>query len=478
MPYIATGRLRWIAWFSALLIVQACGETQVPGGPPPRTGGADSESAGSSGESGAGGSAGGGRAGAGGSDESLPPRGRRSEGDTDLPCEVADVFQTSCQGCHARDPGLLAPMALVTRDDLVAPSISDPKRAVRELVAERIHDPERPMPPASSRKLTAEELGMLDAFLAAGAPAGDVACEKEPPDAGPPDPPDDIGECYRFTAHDLAVADDTTPFRVDPGEHYACFYFGVPWPADSQALSMRSLDSNLTHHWQLYHTVEPHQAGQILRGQSSCGFDLREVLGVYSHGEERETRMPDGVGLELPPPTDNHGILLEIHYYNPGEVVGDTTGVEVCTAKTPRPNVASFTVIGAPLFNLPAGQRTTVHGTCTPAYDGEIHVFRSFPHMHARGISMDTTIVRADGARELLLDEAFDFNNQRMYETPAILRTGDRLETRCHYMNDTDRPITAGFSADEEMCNHFLYAWPAGAISNGAVGGTDGLCLF
>ena len=55
---------------------------------------------------------------------------------------------------------------------------------------------------------------------------------------------------------------------------------------------------------------------------------------------------------------------------------------------------------------------------------------------------------------------------------------GDQLITRCHYRNDTDRTIRAGFAADEEMCNHFVYHWPAGVISNGDLGGVAGLCLY
>ena len=71
----------------------------------------------------------------------------------------------------------------------------------------------------------------------------------------------------------------------------------------------------------------------------------------------------------------------------------------------------------------------------------------------------------------------FDFNNQRMVDTPAVLRAGNQLITRCHYRNDTDEAIAAGFAADEEMCNHFVYAWPAGVISNGDLGGVSGLLL-
>ena len=406
--------------------------------------------------------------------------GRASTGDTALPCGVAEIVETSCQGCHAREPGLFAPMALVTAEDFDAPALGDPDRAVRALVLDRIHDPVRPMPPASSRRLTPDELAALDAF-AAGKPAAAPEGCAPPPDTRQPQiapEPDDIGECYRLQAHDKPVPRDVTPFQVESGEFYSCFYFAVPWPEDSQAVVLRSLDTPLTHHWQLYHTVESHEDGQTTRRAADCGFDLREALGVYSHSEERDQYMPAGVGLQLPPPGQGHGLLLEIHYWNPGEPIADTTGVEICTAKTPRPNSAGVAVLGPAYFTLPPGAETTASGTCTPAYRGDIHVFRSFPHMHARGIAMDTIIVRANGMRETLLDVGFDFNNQVMVDTPAVLQAGDRLITRCHFRNDTDKSIAAGFSADEEMCNHFVYHWPAGVISNGNIGNIAGLCLY
>ncbi len=408
--------------------------------------------------------------------------GRVSTGETELPCGVADIIETSCQGCHAREPGLLAPMALVTEEDFAAPAVNDSSRAVRELVIERIHDPVRPMPPPASRRLTDDEFEVIEAFAAGKPVAQPERCNAPPNDAGvkpiPPDPPDDIGECYKLQAHDKPVPGDTTPFVVENGEFYSCFYFAVPWPAGSQAVMLRSLDTPLTHHWQLYHTLESYQDGETIRRGADCGFDLREALGVYSHSEEREQYMPEGVGLELPPPGPDHGLLLEVHYWNPNEPVADTTGVEVCVAKSPRPNTAGIAVLGPAYFTLPPGEETTASATCTPSYRGDIHVFRSFPHMHARGIGMDTTIVRAGGVREPLLDVGFDFNNQVMVDTPAVLRPGDQLITRCHYRNDTDRTIAAGFAADEEMCNHFVYHWPAGVISNGDLGGVAGLCLY
>lgn len=42
--------------------------------------------------------------------------------------------------------------------------------------------------------------------------------------------------------------------------------------------------------------------------------------------------------------------------------------------------------------------------------------------------------------------------------------------TRCHYRNDTERTVAQGFTSDDEMCNHFVYAWPADALSLAGLG--------
>ena len=409
--------------------------------------------------------------------------GRKSLGTTPLPCDVNAVLTTSCQGCHAADPGLLAPMALVSYEDMIAPAISDPTRPVHALAKLRTHATDTPMPPLGSRRLTAEELATLDAFIDGGArPGTDPSCRTAGvQDAGADADvvePDDIGECYAFQAHDSATPGDKTPFQLPNGERYACFYFSVPWPENSQAVVLRSLDTPRTHHWQLYHVLESYTDGSVTRDAENCGFDLRDVLGVYSHSDEREQRMPPDVGLQLPPPTAEHGLLLEIHYYNPGETVGDNTGVEVCTAKTRRLHDATISVLGSGDFTIPPGQALDASGTCTPLTDQNINVFRSYPHMHARGVRMETWIERAAGKRDLLIDTPFDFNNQKMYDVAAQVYPGDSLTTTCHFFNDTDRSIATGFDANEEMCNQFLYYWPAGALASGVVDGVPVPCLL
>jgi hypothetical protein len=395
--------------------------------------------------------------------------GRISTGDTPLPCAVQRVLAGSCQGCHAAKPGNLAPMALVTHEDLIAPAVSDPSLRVYQLVGRRIHAKHDAMPPSSSRRLTSQEIATIDAFVADSAPAASDDCADTPTTstteahaAITPPSAHEIDRCYRLQVHDQPVAGDTTPYSVSSGEFYSCFYFDVPWPANSQALTVRSIDAPLTHHWMLYHVTEAYTPGQIIREADNCGLDVREVLGVHTAHSPDEQALPAGVGMQLPAPGPGHGLLLEVHYFNPDAPATDTSGAEVCTAKTPQPHVAAIGMLGADVFVLPPKQPTDLATECAPELDGDIHVLRSLPHMHSRGVALDTRIRRQDGSIDTLLDVPFDWNNQVMYDTPAIVHPGDSLLTTCHYVNDTDNAIFSGFGTGDEMCINFIYAWPAG----------------
>ncbi|HEX6245355.1 MAG TPA: hypothetical protein VFZ61_30745 [Polyangiales bacterium] len=96
-----------------------------------------------------------------------------------LPCAVAEVLRTRCQLCHAEPPSN-APMALVTRRDLLAPGLSDKSMRMVDLVISSIED--NFMPPSSLPRPTPEELAALRAWVAAGTP--EASCGNPLPDAG------------------------------------------------------------------------------------------------------------------------------------------------------------------------------------------------------------------------------------------------------------------------------------------------------
>lgn len=90
-----------------------------------------------------------------------------------LPCEVADLLAAQCVSCHSDPPRNAAPMAMVSYDDLAAPSLSDPSRTVAEMSVVRMHDATASMPPGG--QLSVGAIAPFEAWVADGMPRGDCA---------------------------------------------------------------------------------------------------------------------------------------------------------------------------------------------------------------------------------------------------------------------------------------------------------------
>ena len=91
-----------------------------------------------------------------------------------LPCDVAEVFERNCNGCHSTPPSYGAPMPLATWEGLQAPSAFNPNKKTYEAVAKRIHNTTRPMPP--SGVMDAADLAIIDNWIAAGTPRNNTSC--------------------------------------------------------------------------------------------------------------------------------------------------------------------------------------------------------------------------------------------------------------------------------------------------------------
>lgn len=101
-----------------------------------------------------------------------------ASGPSDLPCEVAETLAARCWTCHGSPPAGGAPMSLVSRADLTRPSHTDPASTFAERAVIRMRATTAPMPPAGPRA-TEAEIVALEAWIAAGTPAG--SCDARDP---------------------------------------------------------------------------------------------------------------------------------------------------------------------------------------------------------------------------------------------------------------------------------------------------------
>lgn len=411
--------------------------------------------------------------------------GGKSGGDG-LPCDVQAILSESCSECHGERTKFGAPFSLVTRADLLA-ELPDAEGKTRiEAVLERVQDDAKPMPPAPSPRLEPSQIATLKAWFDDGTPAAAETCAapRDGSDGGTTDgspggkgdlpKPDDCEDTYELKAHGAGGPDDKSKFKIaaepaQQGNQYQCFYFDPPYGDDAGLFWFESIIDNTEnlHHWILYATENKTREHGTTAGCNAAQTGAYFVAG-WAPGSDNGVATPD-VALDLPS-GPRAGLILEVHYYNnTGKQAEDASGIRFCTGKkSARPHLAAVHQLGTEGICVPPGQKADAVGMCNPRTDmGDIHITGVWPHMHKTARHMKVTINRADGSKEVIHDEPFDFNSQIFYPlTDVVLRAGDTVETRCTFENDGTTEVHYGERTQDEMCYAFTPAWPAGALAN------------
>lgn len=444
-----------------------------------------------------------------------PPSQSGESGSTPFPCDVGHTIATKCWGCHGNPRQYGAPMTLLDWEDVHKKTV-DGQEQIYQRMHERIHSTSNPMPPPGNGTLSADDLNTLDSWIANGAPAGTGCQATQPPpgggggttstgsggsntgsggvnyggginygtggsgnggtvgtggttylgqgvDAGvdtPYPPPDSECNYVYFNARQDSSG---TPFSVPAGEQYYCFSYHVSALNGTQAIAFYPEINNtqVIHHWLLYKMstaqtdgyettcIGSHPDGELLAGWAPGGGDWY---------------MPSTVGEDL----GTGDFILEVHYNNTtGATAQDHSGVKVCQAITPRPNLAGISWVGTEAINIPSPSTNfDVPSNCHPTNPNneDIHILTTWPHMHKLGVHMTDKIHRNDGTITTLIDTDFNFNYQRQYFTPNVLAPGEWLENHCYYTNDTGATVNFGESTSSEMCYDFVLAYPANLL--------------
>ncbi|HEU4536001.1 MAG TPA: c-type cytochrome [Polyangiaceae bacterium] len=87
-----------------------------------------------------------------------------------LPCEVAAVLTAHCVSCHSEPLAGGAPMPLLRREHLLAPTPTEAQKSAGERAVERMKSASSPMPP--SGQLSDADIATLEAWVSDGMPAG------------------------------------------------------------------------------------------------------------------------------------------------------------------------------------------------------------------------------------------------------------------------------------------------------------------
>ncbi|MDB4987899.1 MAG: hypothetical protein JWN04_3077 [Myxococcaceae bacterium] len=391
-----------------------------------------------------------------------------------LPCDVQKTIEEHCGSCHGATPLQPGMPTLVTFAGLSADSITMPGHKTSERMLARLDADQSPMPPLNVAPdgIPAADKKLIEDYLKAGPTRSMASCtaSAEPVDAGASDAgADDLSQCdylFEVLAHNGTTPDDKVGYQPPLVEdHYECFNYQVPFTETVQGIRFDPVidDTRVVHHWILYSIDDNKDAGS-----HGCGGTNRTLVKGWAPGGQPVIFPPD-IGLQMP--KKGATFQLEVHYNNPTNLtdVADRSGVRVCATKTLRKNMAATFWLGSVFISLPPGQTTSVSDTCTVPSPGlgPVTVMSVSPHMHTRGTHMKTTVKRANGTVETLVDKPFAFRDQVAYPATMTIMPGDQLTTTCTYKNDTTSTISFGEGTGDEMCFDFVTAYPVGGLGTG-----------
>ena len=218
-----------------------------------------------------------------------------------------------------------------------------------------------------------------------------------------------------------------------------------------------------------------------------CGCDAEagnsggeRVLYLWAPGGE-PLKLPEEAGFRVGPGSVV-SMRLEIHYNNPKLISNeiDSSGISLYYTSALRPHDAGMALLGdfqGDLFGsevaLESGMarhRFSCTPGCTSQYFGqeEVNIFGVQLHMHGTGSRKVLRHYDTQGSLKYskVAAEFYDFNFQDLADIGTdvlTLKGGDSFVVDCYYdeRNSNDFTGTFGLGSQDEMCDTFIWFWPA-----------------
>ena len=380
--------------------------------------------------------------------------------------DVAPILFQNCVGCHR--PGGSAPFGLLTWAD--AAERAD--RLARAVGTGAMP----PWLPASdgpayvgSRGLSAEQIETVRAWVASGAPAGDLAEAPRPPEQtsdwylGPPDLVVDLPEFE-------TPAEGTDIYRN----------LVVPIPVEGErwvrAVDLRPGNARVVHHARMMvdYTSSSRRADEE---DATPGFDGMDVRTEASNPEghfvgwtpgKRLLPSQDGMAWRVDSSTD---LVAQLHLRLTGEpeIVRGQVGFYFAeSAPTEHPAIL---IISSMDIDIPPGE-TDYRISNSFTLPVPVEVLSIYPHAHYLGKEMIVTALRPDGRQITLLhipDWDFDWQDEYRLVDPIRLPAGTTILKEFSYDNSAMNPdnpfsppqrVVFGSNSTDEMGDLVLQVLP------------------
>jgi mono/diheme cytochrome c family protein len=380
--------------------------------------------------------------------------------------DIAPIVLENCAACHR--PGEVAPFPLLTYVD-----VSKRAEQIRDVTARGLMPPTKSVagtgPYHQQRRLSTEQLELIDLWTAAGAPQGDPAELPPVPEfsqgwqLGQPDIVLQMPYAYEMPAEGRDVYRNfLLPLEIPEGRYI-------------RAIEFRPSNRRIVHHAVL--SVDT--TGEARRRQAETtelGFDngasivgrlLPGNIAIWTPGWE-PLPMPEPFSVIWPPEAE---LVLQLHLSPSGKPEREQSTIGIyLTDQPPRRTLVDWLLIDTRI-DIPPGEAAyrTEDELVLPV---DIELFGTFPHMHLIGREVKVTAFPPQGEPEVLLwIDDWDFNWQNFYQfiEPRILRAGTRLKLQGLHDNSADnfrnphhppRRVRWGEQTSDEMSLVFLQGSP------------------
>ena len=348
--------------------------------------------------------------------------------------DIASILHKRCVECHR--PGEIAPFSLTTYKE---------SYGWAEMIREVVHD--KRMPPwhadpkhghfSNARRMTKTEIAKIDAWVAAGAPAGDLSKAPKPPkfpvkDWNLPRKPDRV----------VYMNKTKTPYEVPAegfykrsgnrrGVPYKHFVVDPGFKTDKWIEAAEVVPGNraVVHH--ILVIVRP-PGGR--RGRE-LGIGGGEFLAGYVPGL-RSKPAPAGTAKFIPAGSK---FVFQMHYTPIGSKQTDLSKIGLVFADPKKIKKVMVTTRAVNTgFRIPKNEGNHKVEATSPSLPFPVEVHAFMPHMHLRGKSFSYEARYRNGNKKMLLSVPnYDFNWQTRYllKEPIMLPPYTRIHCVAHFDN-------------------------------------------
>ena len=363
--------------------------------------------------------------------------------------DVRPILQEHCQVCHRT--GGISPMAFETYENT-----RDFAGAIREATRNRS------MPPWFAEKgigkfsndpsLNDEEIALLAAWAAAGAPAGNPLDAPAPKKWSnrwtipAPDMEIKMAEPVSIpAAGDVDYTYEILPTHFKQGRwvQAAEILPGLPEHVHHAVVYVRPPDSP----WLRHAPVGKPFTAETLSSpedKKDAMWTDSDVLLVYAPGSTPDN-WPHGMAKFIPAGSD---LVFQMHYTTNGNAGMDVTAIGLIFAKEPPEKRVLTLQLTNDHFVIPPGApdyRVEARGTLP----NDALLLSFFPHMHLRGKQFEYNIVHKDKSVAPLLRVHYHFHWQMSYRLaePLPLKAGTELQAVARFDNSKENPHNPDASA-------------------------------